>query len=406
MSEPLKIGVLYPWTGLPEMDRGSARRVVPIVSLLAEHFESVEVLSPGDKDSVLDGNIKYTFYHPGTAERWLSALAFRLFEGTTYHLWRGRVPVRQRRQWWHYLQPRFQPSLGTAIRRLVSRADVVLLEYPFWSALLPQGAKAKPVILTLHDVLSGMISQPWLKRKVHALELKACRRADAVVCCTEADAGEIRAQGFHTDCVPHGIDLNTQPQSLPRTPTGSEYERIDAHRKQGGLICFFVGSSHDPNREAVEEIRKMSGALSGEADILFVAAGSCCGRESQARNLILLGPVAEGTLDWLYSACDVVLAPLLHGTGSSLKTLEALARRKILVGSGIGARGYDLVSGRDAILCDDFSAYPAILIGLMNDKPMRKKLSRNGWDFVQAFDSRKVYLPYVDVIKKAIAHQP
>jgi glycosyltransferase involved in cell wall biosynthesis len=355
---------------------------------------------------VTEGNVTYTFYQAGPAESRVSALAFRLFEGTTYHFWRGRVPIRERRQWWHYLQPYFQPSLRAAIRHLASRVDVVLLEYPFWSAFLPRGASAKPVILTLHDVLSGMISQPWLSRRVRRLELQACRRADAVVCCTEADASEIRSAGFQAACIPHGIDLSTKPQTSARIPQGPEFEQIDAHRKQGGLVCFFVGSSHDPNREAVEEIGKISGALLEEPGILFVAAGSCCGRVSSARNLILLGPVAEEALNWLYSACDVVLAPLRSGTGSSLKILEALARRKILVASSVGARGYNLVLGRDVILSDDFSAYPAILLGLMNDKPLRDKLSRNGWEFVQAFDNRKVSLPYVEMIKNLASRRP
>ncbi len=400
MAEPLKIGVIYPWTGLPEMDRGSARRLMPVVSLLSAHFDSVEVLSPGEKDSFIEGNITYTFHHPGAAESWLSALAFRLFEGVTHYFWKGEVPVRERRQWWHYLEPHFQPSLGAAVRGLASRVDVILLEYPFWSDLLPRGANAKPVILTLHDMLSGMISQPWLKRKVHALELEACGRADAIVCCTEADANVVGSAGFQADCIPHGIDFSAIPQVTPPVPPGPEYDHIEAHRNRGGLVCFFVGSSHVPNQEAVAEIRRMSDALGQETGILFVAAGSCCGRSSPAGNLILLGPVTEEALDWLYSACDVVLAPLRHGTGTSLKTLEALARKKILLSSGVGARGYDLVSARDAILSDDFSTYPDILMGLMNDQPRRKKLSRNGWDFVQAFDALKVYRPYVDTIKR------
>jgi len=397
MSEPLKIGLLFPWKGLPAMDRGSARRVVPLVSLLSEHFETVEVLSPGDRDPVIDGNVTYDFYHDGPGGRWVSGLAYRLFEGTTYYLWRGRASLHERHQLWHYIHPYFQPSLRPAIRRLASRVDVLLLKYPFWSSLLPRGDGSKPVILSLHDVLSGAISQPWLRHTVRGFELDACRRADAVVCCTESDADDIRSAGFDPTYIPHGIDLRAQP--CRQIPQGTEFERIDAHKKNGGLVCFFVGSSHKPNREAVEEIGKMSGALLEERGILFVAAGSCCGRMSPANNLIMLGTVPEEALDWLYSACDVVLSPLRSGTGSSLKTLEALAKRKILLSSSVGARGYHLVSGRDAILSDDFAAYPAILRGLMDDKPLREKLSGGGRGFVQAFDSRTVYLPYVGMIK-------
>lgn len=404
MSEPLKIGLLYPWTGLPEMDRGAARRVVPLVSLLSDHFETIEVLSPGDKEPVTDGNVTYLFHQDAPTERRISSLAYRLFEGTTYHFWRGRVSLRERRQLWHFIQPHFQPSLRAAIRRLASRTDVLLLECPFWASLLSRGSDSKPVILSLHDVLSRAISQPWLKRTVRKFELDACRNANAVVCCTETEADDIRSAGFHPKYIPHGIDLRTQ--SHPEIPQGPEFEQIDAHRKNGGLVCFFVGSSHEPNREAVEEIGRMSGALQEEPGILFVAAGSCCGRMSPVPNLILLGPVPEATLDWLYSTSDVVLSPLRSGTGSSTKTLEALAKKKILLSSSVGARGYDLVSGRDAILSDDFSNYPAILLGLMKDVSLREKLSANGREFVRAFDSRRVYLPYVEMIKNLLCRQP
>jgi glycosyltransferase involved in cell wall biosynthesis len=403
MSDPLKIGLLFPWKGLPAMDRGSARRAVPLASLLSEHFETVEVLSPGDREAVIDGNVTYDFYHDSPVARWICGMAYRIFEGTTYHLWRGRASLHERHQLWHYIHPYFEPSLRASVRCLVSRVDVVLLKYPFWSSILPQGSSSKPVILSLYDMLSEAISQPWLKRTVRKLELDACRRSDAVVCCTEADADNIRSAGFHPTYIPHGIDLRAQQR--PRIPQGTEFERIDAHKNNGGLVCFFVGSSHGPNREAVEEIRKMSGALLDEPGILFVAAGSCCGRMSPASNLILLGPVAEEALDWLYSACDVVLSPLRSGTGSSLKTLEALAKRKILLSSSVGARGYPLVSGRDAILSDDFSAYPVILRGLMNDSSLREKLSDGGWDFVQAFSSRRVYLPYIEMIKDVVARR-
>lgn len=404
MPEPLKVGLLFPWKGLPEMDRGSARRAVPLARTLSEHFASVEVLSPGEKDRVADGNIAYEFFHDGPAARIVESLAYRIYEGATYHLWRGRATLHERHQLWHFIHPYFQPSLRRAVRRLVARVDVVLLKYPFWSSILPRGVGSKPVILSLYDVLSGAIAQPWLKRKVRGLELAACRRADAVVCCTESDADEIRAAGFDPVYMPHGIDLGEEP--VPQMPEGAEFEKIASHKSGGGLVCFFVGSSHKPNREAVGEIEKMSAALWEKPGILFVVAGSCCGRMSPAGNLLMLGPVAEDALGWLYSACDVVLSPLRSGTGSSLKTIEALAKQKILVSTGVGARGYHLVSGRDAILCDDFSAYPGILLALAGDGPQREKLRAGGREFVQAFDSRKVYLPYVGMIKSLCSEQP
>ena len=60
-----RIAVFYPWTGLPAMDRGSARRVVPLVRLLAERYEQVRVVSPGDRLKRLNlENVEYRFLGP------------------------------------------------------------------------------------------------------------------------------------------------------------------------------------------------------------------------------------------------------------------------------------------------------------------------------------------------------
>ncbi len=404
MPDSCKVGLLYPWPGLPSVDRGAARRVAPLVSLLAEHFESVDILSPGHGSVVAERNIRHRFIAPGRLEKWCGESAFRIYDSFTHQLWRGRTSARERRQWWHHLQPLIQPGLRRAIRDLAANVDVLLLEYPFWASLLPQGTGAKPVLLTLHDILSNSITEPSLKRIVRNCELGACRRANAISCCTEEDSREIRAGGFQPVLIPHGIDITPRP--APDQPDDLDLEVVAGHRQRGGLVCFFVGSSHEPNREAVAEIVKMADSLRHESRLLFVAAGSCCGRMSPRPNLLFLGPVAEATLDWLYSACDIVLAPLRSGTGSSLKTLEALAKRKVLVSTSVGARGYQLVSGRHALLCDALDEYPGILTGLIGDICLRERLAQSGWDFVQAFDNRKVYLPYVEMIRDLASSRP
>ena len=52
---------VYPWTGLPALDRGSARRVVPLINLFAAHYLEVKILSPGIGNPVKNGNIEYQY---------------------------------------------------------------------------------------------------------------------------------------------------------------------------------------------------------------------------------------------------------------------------------------------------------------------------------------------------------
>jgi len=399
-----RIGVLYPWPGLPGMDRGAARRVVPLLSVLAARVRSLEVLCPGAGEPLCAGNITYAFYRPNPAEKLFVDAAFQIFDGITHHAWGGRVPVDERRQWWHYLHPRLLPSLRREIGRLAARSDVLMAEYPFWVDLLPGRSGSKPLVLSLHDVLSDRVSQPWLRERVRREELSAIRRAQAVVCCSEADRNFYRARGVEAECVPHAIRLERLTSPAPPAPDGGGFRMLARRRGEGATVCFFVGSSHQPNREAVSEISGLACKLREDPRFCFVVAGSCSAPGRTAANEIHLGPISEGELDWLYSVTDIVLVPLRSGTGTSFKTLEALARKKVLLSTSVGARGFPLESGRDAIICDDSDQYPEILCRLADSPEAREKLAEGGWKFAQKYDAGRVYEPYVEVVNRLLAN--
>lgn len=394
-----RVAVLYPWPGLPAVDRGAARRVGPMIEVLARHFPEVEVLSPGTGGESQHGNVRFITQKSPAQEKIWTNLAFKIFDGVTHHAWQGRVDIRQRRQWWHYLQSRIQPSLQNAVRDVAARADVVLLEYPFWSSVYHR-VSHKPVVLTIHDLLSDVVASPWLKSRVWQNELRACRRAQAVVCHSPSDQERLKAEGIAAHYIPPGFPLT----GSPRTGPFPKLERIEAVHGAGAMICLFVGSSLQPNRDAVEAIKQIAGALANEAGIFFVIAGACCGALAFGENLVSLGPVSEEELDRLYALSKVALAPITSGSGSSLKVLEALTRKSVLVSTVIGVRGYGIVSGQHGILCDDFSGYPKILRQLRGDAAERQRLAEGGWQFVQAFDCQTVYLAYVNIIRRLMAH--
>jgi len=393
-----RVAVLYPWPGLPAVDRGAARRVMPMIEVLAGQFQKVEVLSPGTGKESRNGNISYVSPRPAGWERTWTNLAFELFDGLTHHAWRGKADVRQRRQWWHYLQPKLQPSLRRAIRDVTQRADVVLLEYPFWSSVL-NGISRKPVVLTIHDLLSDLVTSPWLKSRVWQNELQACRRAQAVVCHSPSDQKRLKAEGIGAHFIPPGFDLAVSNSE----GTFPKLERVESVQRAGSMICLFVGSSLQPNRDAVEVIKQIAISLADEPGIFFVIAGACCGAQALAENVVSLGPVSEEELNRLYALSEVALAPITSGSGSSLKVLEALARNSVLVSTRFGVRGHGILSGQHGILCDDFSDYPGILRQLRGDPAMRKRLTDGGTQFVQAFDHRTVYQPYVNIIRGLMA---
>ena len=398
-----RIGVFYPWPGLPSMDRGSARRAAPLISLLGSHCKSVEVMSPGNLSSHHRGNITFRYHRPHPTEKIVLDTAFRLYDGITHYFWRGKVTARERRQWWHYVQPRLLPSLKSAIRELSGRSDLLLMEYPFWVPQLPSGDSSPPFVLTLHDILSDGISNPWLRRRVLQNELASCRKAAAIVCCNNSDAELMRSHGFAPEVVPHGINLPSGRQTIMETLRNDLLQLIASRHAEGTLVCFFVGSSHQPNREALDALSEIAGAMRDDRRFLFVAAGSCSAPCVRAENEIHLGPVSEVELEQIYSLCDMVTVPLTSGTGASLKTIEALARKKVLLTTEVGARGYPLVSGREAIILNDLKEFPVMLRRLADAPGERVRMAAAGWEFIQSYDCNRVYRDYLPILSRLLS---
>jgi glycosyltransferase involved in cell wall biosynthesis len=295
------------------------------------------------------------------------------------------------------------PSLKREIRKVSERNDILLVEYPFWMPILSSIQNITPVVLTLHDILSESVTQPWLKDKVVQQELAACRSSAGIVCCNDSDAAFLKSHGFSAKVVPHGITIPKRGGSATETPEGKLFEVIDARRRAGAMICFFVGSSHQPNREALDAISLMALELREDSRFLFVSAGSCCALSIPSKNEVHLGSVSEEALDWLYSCSEIILAPLKSGTGASLKTIEALARKKVLLTTTVGARGYPLVSGRDALIVEQPKDFTRALLSLADQPEERVRLSAGGWEFVQQYDSDHVYKAYLRIISHLIA---
>ena len=398
----LSVAVLYPYTGLPSMDRGAARRLMPLVSLLSENFSRITVLSPGAGPFVRDGVefVPVTETHNG---RLFLELAFKLYDGLTYHAF-NRLDIRSRRQWWNFIRPLLDNSLHRALAKVSASADVILLEYPFWSRTLEQSMAGdrKTVVLTLHDLLSDICQNACLRRRVHNCELAAARRAQSVVCVTEKEARQMRDEGVEAIHVPHGLVFSEQEPTTAKMPDDPAIAEIAERAKSGELVCFFLGSSLIPNRQAAENITAMAREFDPNDRIVFVTAGACCGPGRPAPNVYSLGPVSEQDLETLYSLCTVVLAPLQSGTGASLKVIEGMAHGKILVTTRTGIRGYDesIRDGQEAMVCDDLTAWPDILRRLAADESLRSSLSQEGRDCARRFDYRNVYKPYVDIIAR------
>jgi glycosyltransferase involved in cell wall biosynthesis len=398
-----RVAVLYPWSGLPALDRGSARRVVPLINLFAAHYSEVKILCPGIGNPVKNGNIEYLFQFPSRLERVLLRTAHWFYDGILHHSSRAQITPRERRQWWHYLNVKLQPSLLKRIHELVAWSSIAFLECPFWGTAVRRACRKtkKNYLLTFEDVLSDLVtSNRWLRQRVSACERLASRDAAAVFSVSLHDQDRFEANGIPTRVIPHGMETETALPSLDAGQIPPELQRLQEGRSKGAIICLFIGSSLRCNLEAVEEIRKIAASLAKRGDIRFAIAGACLPKGDYGDKITALGPVEEAVLLRLYQLTDLVLAPLISGTGTSLKVLEAFIHGKALLSTRVGVRGHPVQEGRDCIVCDDLERYPEIILALSGDPARRRELGASGRQFVKAFDYRVVYQPYLAEIEK------
>jgi glycosyltransferase involved in cell wall biosynthesis len=114
------------------------------------------------------------------------------------------------------------------------------------------------------------------------------------------------------------------------------------------------------------------------------------------RRLASTGVVVTGFVedirDYIARAAVVVI-PLRVGAGTKHRIFQALAMRKALVTTSVGAEGIALKHGETAMITDDPQQFADYTVQLLNDAPMRARLGENGRKLVlERYDWRSIYL--------------
>ncbi len=92
-----------------------------------------------------------------------------------------------------------------------------------------------------------------------------------------------------------------------------------------------------------------------------------------------------------YDQVEVVLVPLLTGTGVSVKTMEAAAHGAAIVTTKVGLRGLDLQPGVDLLVADDADEFADCVLRVLDDASLRAGLRRNAIDGLNRRHSRDAF---------------
>ena len=402
-ATPRRIALFYPWEDFVEQQGGASRRCNLLVDFLAPRGVDIRVLQSGRRPPTVmaDCRVSALGRVPLFAVLVRTVLRFIALAAT---LGNGA-----RHDWiiWQFIRLRFIGRFRRRIRRLVRWADVVLLEYPFWMSVVGPIARqeGKRVVLTVHDIMATQISDaPAMKKLTWRFEREAFGMADRLVAVSSSDQATLCDVGLRAELAPNPADsrlFDLDRLSEPRSIVAEQY----GLRLPAGRICLFVGSLHEPNVIAAARIRDLARRMHGmaeAADIGFVIAGGCAppGRDG---NLLALGRVDDTLLLALYALADLVPIPLPFGTGTSLKTIEAMAGGKVVLGTVAAFRGLEVTSGIEAVIEDDLDRYPERIVGLLADDAERTRIGASARCFATRYDYRIAYRAYLKMLEFPVA---
>jgi polysaccharide biosynthesis protein PslH len=119
-----------------------------------------------------------------------------------------------------------------------------------------------------------------------------------------------------------------------------------------------------------------------------------------SKNIIVTGFVKD--IRKYIDASSVVACPVLTGTGTRNKILQAWAHRKPIVTTTEGLKGLQGENNRDCLVADTKEDFAAALIEVLNNKGKAEAIAQNGYDLVQKnfsidsiIEALESYLPNV-----------
>jgi glycosyltransferase involved in cell wall biosynthesis len=97
----------------------------------------------------------------------------------------------------------------------------------------------------------------------------------------------------------------------------------------------------------------------------------------------------------------VVIVPLRIGGGTRLKIFEAMAMRKAMVSTSIGAEGLDVTSGKDCLLADDAPSFAAAILAVLRDPALRRSYEDSAAALAARYDWSQIGRRFAEALSEA-----
>jgi glycosyltransferase involved in cell wall biosynthesis len=274
---------------------------------------------------------------------------------------------------------RYDASLDEFLVRLSEKIkfDVVIVEYIFWSRALELFSRDQVKIIDTHDVFTKKHrfhkeagqEYSWYTTTAKE-EAKGLNRADIIIAIQE------REKEFFKSLTRKRITVVGTPTSLHKSP-----ERLSGEKR-----ILFVGSDNESNIHGINHfITEIYPTVkSAVPSVSLVLVGKICDKVDQVDRCVKLGVLED--LTSVYDGIDLVIDPIVFGTGISTKTVEALGHGKPVVTMSAGSRGLEKGANKAFLIADTPVGFSQSVIRILTDSQLSGRLARAAYEFAEKWN--------------------
>ncbi|MDX2031928.1 MAG: glycosyltransferase family 4 protein [Blastocatellia bacterium] len=274
------------------------------------------------------------------------------------------------------------------------RFDVAVCDF-LGSTLNFPAQSATPVALFQHNVESIL----WRRHSEHethpvkraAFKLEAAKMAryeaaavarfDHIIAVSEFDREQMAKMSAtaRISVVPTGVDLGQYQSGAGESPTEPVVIFLGSMDWEANIdgVSYFCRDIWPKILRAVPEARFRVVGRNPPPRIKQL--------EQNAADRIEVTGRVESVIEPLQQAA-VFVVPLRIGGGTRLKIYEAMAMRKAVVSTTIGAEGLDVNHGKDIVLADDPETFADGVIDLLRDHPKRMRFEQAAGEQAARYD--------------------
>lgn len=238
----------------------------------------------------------------------------------------------------------------------------------------------------LQNAKNNVIVKKYLclqNERLKKFELDVIKKVDAIVPITDADKHFFTEMGFNKSMFTCITGVNV-----------AQYQTKQNIAVKQKTVFYFGSMDWMPNQEAAKWFldncwSKVSKAV---PDAKFVIAGRGMPQnflQLNLPNVLVMENVKDGKT--FFEQHQIMVVPLLSGSGLRIKIIEGMAHGKPIVSTSIGAEGIYCDPKTDLVIADDPVSFSDAVIELLNNDSKRLALEKNASAFAyKEFDNKNV----------------